>query len=307
MQSKIVIFGLGYCAKALISFLFEKNWSIYVVSRKPQPNFQIESDKIKFLSWKREEEIKRALEESDVVLSSVPPNQICDPILDIFDTHLCHIPKTSKIIYLSSTGVYGDHNGKWVHEHSTLRPSTELGIRRLAAEKAWLSFSKKLSVSIVILRLAGIYGPDRSPVEKLINKDVTVIRAPGILFSRIHIDDISKIIFTIMNKQNIFGIINVCDNKPDSPENVIKEAARLLNFSIPASKSLGSANLSKNAQEFFSESKKVSNKKLVNELGYQLIYPTYVEGLKSIISQYKDRPMGKLNKSYLSSNHDKIK
>ena len=99
------------------------------------------------------------------------------------------------------------------------------------------------------------------------------------LFSRIHIDDIVEIISICIDKDCIRGIYNLCDNKPASSEDVMREACRLLDLDFPRPVPLESLNLSKAAKGFYSESKKVCNKKLLKDLSYELIHADYFSGL----------------------------
>ena len=222
-----------------------------------------------------------------MILHSVPPVGNSDPVYECFLESFSELPDKSKFIYLSSTGVYGDHKGNWVDETAKLNPKTELGIYRLYAENVWKKISKKLGVKLTIMRLAGIYGLGRNPIERLQKGKARVIRKPGLLFSRIHVEDIVEIIRLCIERDDISGTYNICDNKPASSETVMKEASRLIGIECPTPVRMEKLDLSKTALDFYSESKKVSNKKLLKDFRYEMKHPDYFSGLKAIANELK--------------------
>ena len=238
--------------------------------------------------WFEKKRIQNSIQKASTILITVPPVGFSDPVKENFSELFSEVPANSKLVYLSSTGVYGDHRGNWVDEKSTLNPKTSLGVSRLNAEKIWQKVSNELGLTLIILRLAGIYGSGRSPIDKLKKGKVTVVRKPGVLFSRIHIDDIVEIISLSLEKNDISGVYNVCDNKPESSENVMQEACRLLGYKCPEAIPIEKLNLSKTALDFYSESKKVSNKKLLEDFSYQMIHPDYFSGLEEILAKVRN-------------------
>ena len=287
--NKLLIFGYGYCAKALVSKLKNKKNEILVVSRNKQKIDKLNELGIKACEWTNTSVVKHYISISNTILISVPPYNFIDPVEEKFSEFFSQTNKKIRLIYLSSTGVYGDHKGAWVYENSNLKPTTELGKWRLKAEKNWLSFAKLNDLPISILRLSGIYGPNRSTFDRIQDKSFKIIRSPNLLFSRIHIDDITNIIVTFLEKKNINGIYNLSDNMPATSESLYLETFKLLNSKPPEAKSLGELNLSKTALGFFSESKKVSNKKLLLDLGYKFIHPDYISGLKNIYEKLESK------------------
>tara|TARA_A100001011_G_C14265391_1_gene824423 strand:+ start:512 stop:1375 length:864 start_codon:yes stop_codon:yes gene_type:complete len=280
--NKLLIFGYGYCAKALISKLKVYKNKILVVSRNKESIHRLRSQGIKACEWSNLDEVKNYIYLANTVLISVPPNKFIDPVQEKFSKHFFHSKKRLRLIYLSSTGVYGDHKGAWVNENSKLKPTTELGKWRLKAEKKWLSLARINKFPISILRISGIYGPGRSPFNRIKDKSFKIVRNPNLFFSRIHVDDIVNIIFEFLKKEHINGIYNLADNVPATTESVYIETFKLLNLNPPPSKILSDLNLSKTALGFFSESKKVSNKKLLIELRYKFLHHDYISGLKDI-------------------------
>ena len=286
--NKLLIFGYGYCAKALVSKVKNKN-EILVVSRNKQNIYKLNEAGIKACEWSNEDVIKHYISVSNTILISVPPYNFIDPVEEKFTNFFFQPNKKIRLIYLSSTSVYGDHKGAWVYENSKLKPKTDLGKWRLDAEKKWQSFAKLNNLPISILRLSGIYGPDRSTFNRIKDKSFKIVRSPNLLFSRIHIDDIVNIILGFLENKNINGIYNLSDNMPATSESLYLETFRLLKVNPPASKSLSELNLSKTALGFFSESKKVGNKKLLHDLRYKFIHPDYISGLKDIYKKLESK------------------
>ena len=290
MDKSLLVFGYGYCADSLVTNLSNKNWEINVVTRNTEKIDCLRKRGVKAFQWSDKKRIERCMRKSNTILVTVPPAGFSDPVRDEFSELFPKLPENSKLVYLSSTGVYGDHRGNWVNEKSNLNPQTSLGIFRLNAEKLWQKVSDNFGLNLIILRLAGIYGSGRSPIDKLRKGKVSVVRKPGLLFSRIHIDDIIAIIRRCLEENGISGVYNVCDNEPASSESVMQEACRLLGYKNLEAIPIEKLNLSKTALEFYSESKKVSNKKLLEDFSYQMIHPDYFSGLKEIVAKLRNSP-----------------
>ena len=286
-KNKILIFGYGYCAKALIKKFENKKNKILVVSRNSQNIDKLNSQGIKSCYWSKEDDVKDFISNSNNILITAPPNNFVDPVASKYSNYFSQTENKKRLIYLSSTSVYGDYKGAWVNENSKLKPKSQLGKWRLNVETEWLSFAKSNSLSISVLRLSGIYGPGRSAFDRINNKSFKIVKSPNILFSRIHIDDITSIIQKFIDNENLKGVYNLSDNMPATSEAIYFEAFRLLKLKTPTSKNLDELNLSKTAMGFFSESKKVSNKKLLNNLNYKLIHPDYFSGMEDIFKKLK--------------------
>ena len=286
-KNKFLIFGYGYCAKALIKKFENKKSKILVVSRNLQNIDKLNRQGIKSCDWSKEEGVIDFINKSNTILITAPPNNFVDSVASKYSKYFARTGNKIRLIYLSSTSVYGDHKGVWVNENSKLKAKSELGKWRLNVETKWLSFAKLNHLPLLILRLSGIYGPGRSAFDRINNKSFKIVKSPNILFSRIHIDDITSIIIKFIDNENLRGVYNLADNMPATSEAIYLEAFRLLKLKPPTSKNLDELNLSKIAMGFFSESKKVSNKKLLNNLNYKLIHPDYFSGMADIFKKLK--------------------
>ena len=184
--------------------------------------------------------------------------------------------------YLSTVGVYGNHNGAWVDEDSATRPASERSLRRLQAEQAWREFRKETGRRVEIFRLSGIYGPGRSVVDNLKAGTARRIVKPGQVFNRIHVDDIARVLAAAIDKDTGHAVYNVSDDEPAPPEDVVAYAAELLGLPVPPALPFEAAGLNAMAASFWAESKRVRNTRIRSDLGVELLYPTYREGLRAL-------------------------
>lgn len=281
MQPHLLIFGFGYTAHFLAIKAREIPFQVSVTTRDPNaPGYDhtVDCQVVPF----SEQGVEQALATASHLLISTPPTPgLGDPVLASFRQLLKkHMKTIAWIGYLSSTSVYGDHQGNWVDESSKPILLGEQGKRRLAAEKEWLSFAKPYDVPLTIFRLAGIYGPQRNALTRLMAGKKETIVKEGHVFSRIHVEDlVSVIAIAMQNPKASAGILNVADDEP-APSHVVDEYAASL-LQVPPLKRVAydEASLSPMASEFYSHHKRVSNAKLKRMLHIQLSYPSYKEGL----------------------------
>jgi nucleoside-diphosphate-sugar epimerase len=222
-------------------------------------------------------ELSERVRDADVLLISIPPGTDGDPVIAAFGDMLAP-GRSRKTIYLSTVGVYGDHGGAWVDESAPARTSLDRTRMRLAAEQAWTEATRG---DVVILRLAGIYGPGRNALATLRAGSARRIVKPGQVFNRIHVDDIASAIMAAV-RHGGGGIWNVCDDEPAPPQDVIAYAAKLMGVPPPAEEAFETAEMSAMARSFYAGNARVSNARLKRELGVTLAYPNYRRGLDAL-------------------------
>ncbi len=289
-KNTLLIFGFGYTAKFICKKFLRKNWQVYCTTRSSEKIKEIKDYKATPIFFNDEEKIKNILSDDAYILTTAPPQNRKDPVVENYG-HL--LKKNSERIkwvgYLSTTSVYGDKKGEWVTEDTELEPNLERSITRVAAENSWIKLGENLLIKTVIFRLAGIYGPGRSLVDRLMrNEDVYIVDKPAHLFNRIHIEDIVGAIEKAMSSESKTKIFNLSDDLPATQLDVAKFAASLLKKNCPEIVSIKSDMVSEMAKSFYKEEKKVSNKKLKDELGYKLVFPSFKEGLFSIHKNSKE-------------------
>ncbi len=220
------------------------------------------------------------LNESDHILISIPPVNGTDTVIDNFKKILDK--KNHKwITYLSATSVYGDHKGKWVNEKSDVSPTSLNGINRLNVEKSWMSLANYKDLPLQIFRLSGIYSNERNILVRIKSGKAKIVNKKNHFFSRIHVEDIANVLLKSLKNFRSKEIYNISDDKPASSEEITMYAAKLLGLKIPDRVDFNLIE-SEMLRDFYKDSKKVSNKKMKLFFNYELVHPTYIEGLNHI-------------------------
>jgi nucleoside-diphosphate-sugar epimerase len=284
MRKHLFCFGFGYTARELARQLPRDGWRITGTSRSDEGCARIREAGHDAVLFDGETPMDSSvLDGVTHVLHSISPGANGDPVLRLHGDDLAaRADQIAWFGYLSTTGVYGDRGGDWVDEASSLEPSTSRGQARLEAEAGWFGMREAFDLPVHVFRLAGIYGPGRNQIEGLRNGTANRIVKPGQVFSRIHVEDIAGILRASMAHPNPGSAYNVCDDEPAPPQDVVKWAAELIGIEPPPEVAFEDAGLSPMAKSFYSESKKVSNAKVTDELGYEFRYPTFREGLKAL-------------------------
>ena len=282
MTRTLISFGHGYSARALARRLLPQGWSIHGTTRSPEKAAALRAEGVTPLIFPGED-IGAALEAATHLLISAGPDAKGDPVLRECRTAIAAVaPRLEWAGYLSTTGVYGDHQGGWVDEDTPLTPSTERGRLRVAAEAEWQAIP---GLPLHIFRLAGIYGPGRGPFEKVRARTARRIIKPGQVFSRIHVDDIAQVLEASIMAPRPGTAYNLCDDDPAPPQDVIAHAAELLGLPVPEAIPFDEAEMSPMARSFYAESKRVSNRRIKEDLGVRLIHPDYRHGLRALLAQ----------------------
>ena len=226
-------------------------------------------------------DMRPALKAATHLLISAGPGPEGDPVLAALGDEVARIaPQLDWCGYLSTTGVYGDHDGGWVDEATPLAPSTRRGRLRQEAEAAWQAIP---GLPLHIFRLAGIYGPGRGPFAKVRAGTARRIIKPGQVFSRTHVEDIAQVLAASIRHPHPGAIYNVCDDDPAPPQDVIGHAAELLGLPMPEAVPFDQADMTPMARSFYADSKRVANDRIKRELGVRLRYPSYRDGLRAMM------------------------
>jgi len=280
-------FGLGYTATALGKELLQEGWKVSGTCQTEDRRQQLVGlgfNAVIFDGGNHSDEVVTLLNSATHILQSIAPAKDGDAVYDTFgEDILANTAQIEWLGYLSTTAVYGDRQGGWVEETSELNPQMPRGVWRVQAEQQWHGLYQANGLPVHIFRLAGIYGPGRNQLNKLRAKKARRIVRKGQLFSRIHVDDIIATLRASIDRPSPGAVYNVCDNEAAPPQDVIEYAAGLLSMDVPPAEPFDQAELSDMARSFYSESKKVSNRKIKTELGVELKHPTYREGISSLV------------------------
>lgn len=280
MAKTLLSIGHGFSARALAPLLLAEGWRIIGTTRSEEKAEALRAEGIEAVVWPGND-LRPYLAQASHVLTSVAPTPDGDPVLADIGAGLAQAKHLEWVGYLSTTGVYGDHAGDWVDEDTPLTPSTKRGQMRVAAEAAW----QALDLPLHIFRLAGIYGPGRGPFAKVRAGTARRIIKQGQVFSRIHVADIAQVLAASIARPHAGAIYNLCDDDPAPPEAVLGYAAELLGRPLPPAEDFETAEMSPMARSFYAESKRVSNRRIKDELGVQLRYPDYRAGLQSLLAE----------------------
>ncbi len=223
------------------------------------------------------------LKETDTLIVSVGPDDAGDPVLAVArETLLRDMPKLGWIAYLSTIGVYGDHQGAWIDETTPCNPSSGRSKRRVEAEDAWLDLGRERDIPVAILRLSGIYGPGRNAFVNLRDGTAKRLVKPDQVFNRIHVDDIAGALWHLASGR-IGGVFNVTDDLPAPPQDIVAYAAGLMGVAPPPEIPFETADVSPMARSFYGENKRVSNSR-IREAGYAFRFPDYRAALDALRS-----------------------
>jgi nucleoside-diphosphate-sugar epimerase len=278
-------FGFGYSAEALARRLSARTSALAGTRTSVGGSTQapLGARLAEFKGDAASAEVRGLLAGSTHALISIPPDLEGDVVLRHFRDDLAALPDLAWVGYLSTVGVYGDWQGQWVDETSPTRPISERSLRRVQAERAWLDFGKAAGKRVEVFRLAGIYGPGRSVIDTLRAGTARRIVKPGQVFNRIHVDDVARVLAAAIDRDAGHDIYNVSDDEPAPPQDVVAYAAELLRLPVPPEIAYEEAGLKGMAASFWAESKRVGNARIKADLGVELMYPTYREGLRALV------------------------
>jgi nucleoside-diphosphate-sugar epimerase len=282
-MSALFCFGLGYSAGFLAHALAGEGWRIAGTSREGGVD-RDGTALVRFTRGAPLPDAAAALARTTHLLVSIPPDDLGDPVLAEHGDDIARLSDLRWLGYLSTTGVYGDRGGGWVDEGSALSPTGERGRRRARAEAAWLALQRAHGVPVHVFRLAAIYGPGRSALDAVRQGRAQRVDKPGQVFSRIHVADLAAVLRASMARTAPGAIYNVADDDPAPPEAVIAFACRLLGLPPPPLVPLAEAALSPMAASFYADNKRVANRRIKEELGVRLAYPSFRDGLAALLA-----------------------
>ena len=282
MEKTLLSIGHGFSARALAARLVPQGWRIVGTTRSPDKADAIADTSVEPVVWPGAD-LGALIAQSPNVLVSAGPDSAGDPVLNAVEDAVTRAaPDLRWVGYLSTTGVYGDHDGDWVDEDTPLTPSTKRGRARVTAEARWQAIP---DLPLHIFRLAGIYGPGRGPFAKVRAGTARRIIKQGQVFSRIHVEDIAQALELSLQRPDPGAVYNLCDDDPAPPQDVIAHAAELLGLPVPPAIPFDQADMTPMARSFYAESKKVRNDRIKQALGWAPQFPTYRAGLTALLAR----------------------
>lgn len=198
--------------------------------------------------------------------------------------HSSHLPE--HIIYISTSGVYGDQQGQSITEETIANPQVDRAKRRYHAEQLLLEYGiEHSSIAMTILRVGGIYGPERLPLQRLKDKIPMLHEKLSPQTNRIHADDLAQICVAAATDKAAGEIYNVSDGTKSNMTEYFNTIADFCGLERPPLVGWEEAEktISKGMLSYLRESRHMDNSKMLNDLDIELIYPTLKDGLKSCI------------------------
>lgn len=285
-ERHLLIFGLGYAGAAAARAALAAGFAVSATTRDAA---RVPVAGARLVAFR---DAGPEIAAATHVLSTVPPagdggeGEGVDPVLDAHGAALAAAPLLRWAGYCSTTGVYGDHQGGWVDEATPPAPAQDRSRRRLAAEQAWSALAGRAAVDL--FRIAGIYGPGRSPLDDVRAGRARRVLRPGHVFCRIHRDDIAAATLAAMQTAPGSGVrvLNLADDEPAETSAVVEEAARLLGVAPPEAVAFAAieAQMSPMARSFWQESRRVASARTRATLGLVWRYPNFREGLRAILA-----------------------
>jgi nucleoside-diphosphate-sugar epimerase len=190
--------------------------------------------------------------------------------------------------YVSSTGVYGPATGQWIDEHHPLAPESDSERARAAAEEQVSRACRAAGLPCSLLRAAGIYGPDRGMVARVRRGEARVVGDGRAHLSRIHVVDLVAAIRAAVARR-IEGAINCGDDDPAPYGEVADSVAAALG--LPPPPRVDPATLTPTARAMLLGNRRISNRRLRQELGVELRYPSWRTALAEELASSGAQPL----------------
>ncbi|MBI2262918.1 MAG: SDR family NAD(P)-dependent oxidoreductase [Caulobacterales bacterium] len=283
--SNLLVFGGGWLGQAAAREAVRRGGHATLTSRDPARREALAAEGLHACDPDDAEALDRDVVETPAILITAPPEPDGCPGLRRLIPALTRTGAFPDWIgYVSSTAVYGDRGGGWAFEDDPLNAASLEGARRVRAERDWLDAGQGMGLTVQIFRLPALYGPGRSPIDRLRDGTARLVRKPGQVFNRIHVDDAVSGLFASIARPRPGAAYTLCDDEPAAADAVMEWAADRLGLPRPPEIDLDDPSVSDAMRRFYLDSKRLSNARAKAELGWRPRYPTYREGLEAVIA-----------------------
>ena len=284
-QGSLLVFGAGYLGRAVLAEATKRGLTVAATSRDPERRSELEADGIEAVDPADRAALTDAAGRASAILVTAPPEGHGCPGARALLPALTEAGAYPDWIgYISSTAVYGDRNGGWVFEDDALNAASLEGARRVRAEADWLDAGRGMGLTVQVFRLPAIYGPGRSVVDRLRDGSARLVRKPGQVFNRVHVDDAVSGLFASMARPRPGAAYNLTDDAPSPVDIVMADAARRMGLPQPPEADWTDPSVSEAMRRFYLDSKRISNARAKAELGWRPAYPSWREGLEAILA-----------------------
>lgn len=289
-----LIVGCGYVGRRLARALKSTHNIIGVVrsesSREELGQLGIASALLDLDQTRAKKFLPRELTEQAALFyfAPPPPQGLSDVRLDRFFPMVDALPRL--FVYISTTGVYGNTDGAEVDETCKVNPQTQRAQRRVSAEDMTRVWCTENQVRRVVLRAPGIYGPGRLPIERLQRGEPLIHAAEAGISNRIHVDDLVSACIAAEQNTEARGVYNVTDGNSISATEFALRVAALAQLPAPPQISMDEARLTFTIERmsFLDESRVVSNRRMLTELGAQPKYSDVDAGIRASLADARE-------------------
>jgi nucleoside-diphosphate-sugar epimerase len=281
----LLVFGGGWLGQAAAREAIRRGGRAAATSRDPATRAALSRAGITAVDPADPEVMAEAVAAASAVLVTAPPDAGgCPGARGLIPALTASGAWPDWIGYVSSTAVYGDRAGGWAFEDDALNAATIEGARRVKAEREWLDAGRGLGLTVQLFRLPALYGPGRSVIDRLRDGSARLVRKPGQIFNRIHVDDAVSGLFASVARPEPGGTYTLADDEPAAAEVVMEWAARCLGLPLPPEVEWTDPSVSDAMRRFYLDSKRLSNARAKAALGWRLKYPSYREGIESLLA-----------------------
>ena len=282
----LLVFGGGWLGRAAGLEALRRGGSAVLTSRDPDRRAALAAEGLGAIDPDDAAALAGAVAAASAILISAPPLPEGCPGLKALTPALAASGTWPDWIgYASSTAVYGDRGGGWALEDSELNAASLEGARRVRAERDWLDAGQGMGLTVQLFRLPALYGPGRSPLDRLRDGTARIVRKPGQVFNRVHVDDVVSGLFASMARPRPGAAYILCDDEPAPADVVMEGAARRLGLPMPPEIDLDDPSVSDAMRRFYRDSKRLSNARAKAELGWRPRYPSWRDGLQALIRE----------------------
>ena len=282
----LLVFGGGYLGLEAAREALRRQGRAFATSRDPARRAELAAAGVIAVDPADAEALKAAVAVASAILVTAAPDSAgCPGLKALVPALTASGAYPDWIGYVSSTAVYGDRAGGWAFEDDDLNAASVEGARRVRAEQDWLDAGRGMGLTVQIFRLPAIYGPGRSPLDRLRDGTARLVKKPGQVFNRIHVEDAVSAFFASMARPHPGRAYTLTDDEPAPADVVMAGAATRLNLPNPPEVALDDPSVSDAMRRFYNDNKRLSNARAKAELGWRPRYPTWREGLEALLRQ----------------------
>ena len=285
----VVIFGCGYVGRRVAKREIALGNSVRAIVRSDTSRQALQESGINATALDLDPPVAEsppASHNSGIYYFTPPPSKgTSDTRIRAFLNNIKSNELPERIVYISTTGIYGDCQGEWIDESRAPNPQVDRSKRRLDAETALQEWSLQTGVRIVVLRVPGIYGPEKLPLARIRNGTPVLAESESAWSNRVHVDDLVSGCVAAMHHPNPSNTYNINDGHPTTMTDYFYQVADVAGLPRPPEISLTEAQsqFSPELLSYLSESKRIDNARMRTELGVNPKYPTLALGLKNVL------------------------